>query len=242
MILRASGIVISVRKLQEGGALLKCFIEEEGIISGYHRPRNKYGSFPSYGDIGNLTWKVRLAEQLGYIEYESTQTIMQEVMYCKYKALILDSVLNLLVIALPEHIPYKHLFQQVVELLNYLKHETDIKKLAHAYIRFELLCFLQEIGFGMDLDKCVVTGSNQNLHYISPRSSAAVCEQVGQPYHDKLFHYPNFLFSEYPKWGEMLEGFKMGSYFLNKHLFHPHNKQMPHSRVMLQQVLMKAGL
>ena len=44
---------------------------------------------------------------------------------------------------------------------------------AEAYVRWEL-GLLEALGFALDLDRCAVTGSNDFLAYVSPRTGRAV--------------------------------------------------------------------
>jgi len=57
------------------------------------------------------------------------------------------------------------------------------------YVQLEL-AVLQMIGFGMNIEACVVTKEREHLRYISPKTGAAVVESVGRPYARQLFTYP----------------------------------------------------
>ena len=48
-------------------------------------------------------------------------------------------------------------------------------------IRFEL-AMLTELGFGLDLARCAVTGSPDDLSHVSPKSGKAVSRRAAQPY------------------------------------------------------------
>ena len=54
------------------------------------------------------------------------------------------------------------------------------------------LSCLNDLGFGLDLNQCAVTGKTNDLVYISPKSGRAVCADAGQPYADRLFKIPEF--------------------------------------------------
>ncbi len=45
---------------------------------------------------------------------------------------------------------------------------------------------LEELGFGLDLSKCAVTGVTDDLMYVSPRTGRAVSAEAGEPYKDRL--------------------------------------------------------
>ena len=59
-------------------------------------------------------------------------------------------------------------------------------------MRFELL-LLGELGFGLDLATCVVSGRTDDLVYVSPKSGRAVSRREGEPWKDKLLALPAFL-------------------------------------------------
>ena len=48
---------------------------------------------------------------------------------------------------------------------------------AGAYLAWEM-CLLDELGFGLDLSACAVTGVHEGLAYVSPRSGRAVSAQA----------------------------------------------------------------
>ena len=59
-------------------------------------------------------------------------------------------------------------------------------------VRFELQ-LLSEIGFGLDLERCVATGVSGDLVYVSPKSGRAVSRLAGEPWADKMLRLPAFL-------------------------------------------------
>ena len=69
--------------------------------------------------------------------------------------------------------------------------DLKLKDWLNKYILWELF-LLSEIGFGLDLKQCTISGSTENLIYISPNSGKAVSSSVGNKYHDKLFKLPVF--------------------------------------------------
>ena len=54
-----------------------------------------------------------------------------------------------------------------------------------ALVRYELL-LLAELGFGLDLERCAVTGANDDLVAVSPKSGRAVSAAEAEPYAGKL--------------------------------------------------------
>jgi DNA repair protein RecO (recombination protein O) len=102
--------------------------------------------------------------------------------------------------------------------------------------RFEL-ALLAELGFGLDLDACAVTGSAADLVYVSPKSGRAVSRGAGEPWHDRLLALPAFLSDEGPEeapaepTAEALKaGFALTGFFLARHVFEPRGEPLPEGR------------
>ena len=95
------------------------------------------------------------------------------------------------------------------------------------YVRLEL-GLLQELGFGLDLKKCAATGTREDLAYVSPRTGRAVSRVAAGPYKEKLLTLPGFLSTGgLPSDDEQLRlGFDLTGYFLERHVFWPHNKPL----------------
>src|SRR5262249_24866139 len=106
------------------------------------------------------------------------------------------------------------------------------------YIRLEL-GLLQELGFGLDLECCAVTGTRGDLAYVSPRTGSAVSRAAAEPYRDKLLALPSFLASGGPPVDddEVAIGLELTGHFLERHVFWPHNKPLPAARSRFMETL-----
>jgi DNA repair protein RecO (recombination protein O) len=111
------------------------------------------------------------------------------------------------------------------------------------YVRYEA-GLLEELGYGLDLSACAVSGSRDNLRYVSPKSARAVSAESGEAYKDKLLPLPQFLMSSQGgiNEGDVGDGLKLTGFFLERHVFHPHNKPLPEIRERLSEALSQAGL
>ncbi|MGX7836017.1 DNA repair protein RecO, partial [Campylobacter fetus subsp. venerealis] len=58
-----------------------------------------------------------------------------------------------------------------------------------AYLDWEML-LLDEMGFGLDLSSCAVTGALEGLAYVSPRSGRAVSRAGAGDWADRLLPLP----------------------------------------------------
>ena len=85
-------------------------------------------------------------------------------------------------------------------------------------MRFELL-LLAELGFGLDLDSCAVTGANDGLVAVSPRTGRAVSAAEAEPYADRLLPLPPFLREGgRANWDEILQGLALSGHFLERQI------------------------
>jgi DNA repair protein RecO (recombination protein O) len=93
---------------------------------------------------------------------------------------------------------------------------------------------LGELGFGLDLSACAVSGETGDLAYVSPRSGRAVSRSAGKPYHDRLLALPAFL--REGSAGDrqaVVAGLALTGYFLERHALSPQGKAMPAARMRL---------
>ena len=83
-----------------------------------------------------------------------------------------------------------------------------------ALVRYELL-LLAELGFGLDLDSCAVSGATDNLVAVSPRSGRAVSAAEAEPYAGKLLPLPRFVREGgQASWSDIAAGLDLTGHFL----------------------------
>jgi DNA repair protein RecO (recombination protein O) len=61
-----------------------------------------------------------------------------------------------------------------------------------AYLRWELV-LLEELGFGLDLSSCAVTGATEGLAFVSPKTGRAVTAAGAGDWADRLLPLPEGL-------------------------------------------------
>ena len=138
--------------------------------------------------------------------------------------------------ALPEREPHPAMFDGFSALLGALDHPGW----PVIYVRLEL-GLLQELGFGLDLTKCAATGATEDLAYVSPKTGRAVSRAAAGPYKEKLIELPAFLSTGgLPADDEELrKGLDLTGYFLERHVFWPHNKPLPAARARFMETLQR---
>jgi DNA repair protein RecO (recombination protein O) len=129
-------------------------------------------------------------------------------------AAAIEWVTVLIATVLPEGQPYPRLYQALDGLLGAIEAAPSASGWGAALVRFELL-LLAELGFGLDLTNCAVTGSNDNLVAVSPKSGRAVSAAEAAPYAGKLLKLPPFVREGgSASWEDILDGLSLTGHFL----------------------------
>lgn len=98
------------------------------------------------------------------------------------------------------------------------------------------LGLLDDLGFGLDLGECAATGRKDELIYVSPKSARAVSASAGEPYKDRLLALPAFLLAANgqdaaaPDGEQIVAGFALTGFFLQRHVWGPRGLDRPLSR------------
>ena len=184
------GIVLSAKKHGEHALIITLLTRENGRHIGLVRggaSHKQRGIFQT-GNLVSAQWKGRLSEHLGTYICELKYSYVAQLMDHPMHLLALTSATALLEMFLPEREPCYEVFESFSELIKILEKDHSWRE---KYVLWEkdLLSYL---GYGLDLSKCAVTGSTENLFYISPRTGRAVSRAAGEPYLKKLFLLPSF--------------------------------------------------
>jgi DNA repair protein RecO (recombination protein O) len=223
-------VVLGYRRFQDSLDIALVFSREHGLMRGVYR-RDKRHAQPQPGSVVSACWTARLAEQLGRFELETTQPA-PILLGNRLGLAALSSAVSLLHDLLPERHPYPVLYAALVNLIRAL---TANSHAAAAYLEFELI-LLQEAGYGLDVSRCAVTGTTEDLRYISPRTGRAVSSSAGAAYKDKLFPLlptlknPALAGNDWRTAGEAL---RILSAFLNALLHDEERRVMPAPRERL---------
>ena len=214
------GIVVSTKKYGESSLILSLFTENHGLHSGLIKFSNskKIRNIFQVGNICAVEWTGRLEVQLGYYKSEIEKSVSHYIINNSLKIDVLISLSSLLNKLLADRQVHSSLFLNTINFIHYLN--KNEKYWILKYIRWELN-FLSELGFGLDLSKCAVTGSKNNLQFISPKSGRAVSAEGAGEWRNKLFILPKFflLDNEYTDdKSELLKGIKITTFFLNRYV------------------------
>lgn len=217
IIWRDEGILLGLRKHGENTAIIEMFCEEHGLSRGVVRgaTSRKLAPILQPGTQLDVTWKARLEEHLGSFTVEPVRSRTAAALEARQALAGLSAVCGLLAFSLPEREPHRALYAHTLKLLDLL---GDLEVWPFAYLKWEVR-LLEDLGFGLDLSCCAVTGSQEELTYISPRTGRAVSKVGAGDWADKLLPLPGILRGQRSATlPDILDGLKVTGHFLNNHV------------------------
>jgi len=230
---RDQGALLSVRQHGETSAIIEVFTAEHGRHAGVVRggAGRKIAPVLQPGAQLDVTWRARLDEHLGAFKVEPVKSRAAVVMGDRLALAGLNAITGLLCFSLPERENHPLLYRHTITLLDLLGN-SDAWPLA--YLRWEL-ALLDELGFGLDLSKCAVTGALDDLAYVSPKTGRAVSAEAAGEWADRMLPLPESLLGHGTgELGDVAQGLRTTGYFLMNRLA-PQlgGNQLPHARQRL---------
>ena len=221
------GIIIKKKKYRESSLLITFFSLNHGINSGLVKGvlKKDFGTY----EIGNrvhIRSTFRLDDQLWNCRFELIKNNSVNYFDDQNRLNALLTVCSIIDLSLPKNNPQATIYNQTINLIeDFLCDEWIVK-----YIFWELF-LLSELGYGLDLEKCVVSGKRENLIYISPKSGKAVSEEKGREYKEKLLKLPKFLVKNNvkPSKDSLKQALSLSGFFIDKFL-KKNNKKLPFCR------------
>ncbi|MCB8874289.1 DNA repair protein RecO [Acidisoma silvae] len=233
------GIVLDARAYGDADLIVSTFTAGQGLHKGLVRggaSRRQVALWQS-GNLAALRWVGRLPEQLGHLTGEMVQAIAPGAMDDALSLALLRAACATAAGALPEREPQPASFSALLNLLPriaaQLASPADL-------VRFEL-SLLTDLGYGLDLSSCAVTGATQNLAFVSPRTGRAVTTEAAGAWAGKLLPLPAFLRpganiggEDAAEWRDAL---RLTGHFLERDAFGHHHQPLPEARRHLYQMV-----
>lgn len=214
---RDQGILLSSRRHGETSAIIEVFTPSHGRHAGVVRggTSRKIAPILQPGAQLDLTWRARLEDHIGSFVVEPLRSRAAVAMGDRLALAGLNAVTALLGFALPEREAHLALYQKTEALLDLLE-QGDLWPLA--YLRWEVF-LLEELGYRLDFGSCAVTGSTQDLIYVSPKSGRAVSRAGAGEWAERLLPLPEVLRGLGQALdAEIAQAFVTTGYFLSAHL------------------------
>ncbi|HEX8383999.1 MAG TPA: DNA repair protein RecO [Sphingomonas sp.] len=217
MHIRADAIILSTRNHGEHGVVARALTREHGVQPGYVRGGRSRRLRPVL-QPANLVlgeWRARTGEQLAGLTVEliASRAALHDQ---PLAAAALQWATTLAAAALPEAQPYPYIHDALGGVLDAIEAAPSARGWAAALARYELVV-LAELGFGLDLERCTVTGEEGALAYVSPRSGAGVSRAGAVGYESKLLPLPGFLTEGgEADWPDIFAALRLSEHFLSR--------------------------
>lgn len=235
-------IACALRSHGEHGAIVRLMTPEHGLIAAYVRGARGRRMRPVLiaGNVVQAQLSARTEAQLPQATLEllhSRGPLLSEPL----PAAAIEWATVLTATALPEGQPYPRLYSALDGLLDAIEAAPSASGWGSALVRYELL-LLSELGFGLDLERCAVTGANDQLVAVSPKSGRAVSAAEAEPFAGKLLPLPPFVREGGgASWEEIGQGLALTGHFLLRDLITERSRPVAEARARLVDRLRRAG-
>jgi len=233
------GVILSMRPHGESAAIIEIFSRAQGRQPGVVRggAARRMAAHLQPGTQVMAHWQARLSDHMGAFTVEPLRS-RAHLMADRLALAALSSVCALCCVTLPERAPHPDLWQRTVGLLDGL----GAAGWPTAYLRWEL-ALLEELGYGLDLSACAVTGATADLAYVSPRTGRAVSRAGAGDWAEKLFPLPEGIAGTAPlSAAALVQGLAITSHFLTRELAEDHRgRPLPEARGRLVDLLARSA-
>ncbi|MCH9779959.1 MAG: DNA repair protein RecO, partial [Alphaproteobacteria bacterium] len=227
---RDEGLVLSSTQLGERRFLVCVFTKDHGKRLGVTHKR-----FDSALRV-DVQWTGREHHQLGRFTPHPLSDQVTVWPTASTVGLAMLSMTELLADTLPEADPEPALFALTDRTLSAthrltqqtmptkhpaMLHSASLHWLS-AYVLWEV-ALLSHLGYRLALDQCAVTGVEDGLCFVSPKTGRAVTEEVGAPYRRLMLPLPQFMTqaSEQDATSQDIrDGLTLTGHFLERHAIH----------------------
>lgn len=228
----APAIILDVRPFGEGDAVATVMTEAHGAHRGLARGGASRGGAALWqpGNLAQVRWVGRLVDQLGSFSAELVHPAAALAMDDALQLAMLTAACAVAEGALPEREAHPRVFDGLLRLIARLAGGAD---LLAEQVRWEAL-LLTELGYGLDLSSCPVTGAAEGLAYVSPKSGRALSEEGAGSWAPRMLPLPPLLLGagdgDPVQWRD---GLRLTGHFLARDVFGLRHLPLPRARQAL---------
>jgi DNA repair protein RecO (recombination protein O) len=228
----APAVVLDARPYGEADMLVTVMTEAHGLHRGLARAGAARGHIATWqpGNMLQVHWLARLADQLGSFSGDMIYPAASHAMDDPLALAMLSAICATAEGALPERQPHPRIFAGLISLLPRV---TMGEAVLGDLIQWEMTV-LSDLGYGLDLSVCAVTGETANLAFVSPKTGRAVTREGAGVWASRLLPLPGFLVSgnraDAIAWRD---GLRLTGHFLARDAFGHHHRPLPRARIML---------
>jgi len=192
----SDGILLSARPHGESAAIIEVLTADHGRHAGlvHGGQGRRLSPVLQPGNQLRLAWRARLEDQLGTFGVDTLRDRAGQLMEDRRSLAGLSAVTGLLRYALPERLPLPGVMDATAALLDLM---AVTPSWPVAYLRWEM-GLLDTLGYGLSLGVCAVTGSRDDLAYVSPRTGRAVSRKGAGDWADRLLPLPYCMLGQGP--------------------------------------------
>lgn len=214
---RDEGVLLATRPHGESSLIAQIFTAEHGRHAGVIRggTSRKMAPILQPGAQLDVAWRARLDAHIGSFTVEPVRSRAAQVLASRLALAGLNAVTALLAFALPERQAHADLYLRSQQLLDLLG-QDDLWPLA--YLQWEMR-LLEDLGYGLDLSECAVTGATTDLVFVSPKTGRAVSAMGAGDWASRLLPLPPILLGAGADTNvEIRQGLDVTGYFLSEKL------------------------
>lgn len=208
-------IMLGLREHGEHGAVVRMLTPEHGLQAAYVRGARGRRMRPVLiaGNLVDARLSALTDSHLPRAEIELTHS-RAPLLGEPLPAAAIEWATALTATALPERQSYPRLYSALDGLLAAVESAPAASGWGAGLVLYELL-LLAELGFGLDLQQCAVSGASDDLVAVSPRSGRAICAAESAPFSGKLLRLPPFMISGgAARIADVLDGLALTGHFL----------------------------
>ncbi|WP_281300230.1 MULTISPECIES: DNA repair protein RecO [unclassified Iodidimonas] len=241
----APSLILSAGRYGEHHAIIDVLTAEHGRWRGLVRggKGRRLSGLLQPGNEIEMAWRARLESQLGTVTVEPRHSRAGSLMDDPARLSALVSLCATLAACLPEREAHPGVYRAAIAFLDLLEDQriTEIAWGA-ALVQVEM-GLLADLGYGLDLSACAVSGAVDDLIYVSPKSGRAVSADAGAPWQHRLLPLPGFLLARpnlreardaLPK-SAIADGLKLTGFFLERLVSDCHARPLPGERLRVLQ-------
>jgi DNA repair protein RecO (recombination protein O) len=225
-------IVLAAQPYGEGDAVATVMTEAQGAHRGLARGGLARGHAATWqpGNVVKARWVARLPEQLGSLSAELVHPAAALAMEDALALAVLRAACATAEGALPEREAHPRVF---AGLLNLLVRLAAGPPLLADLVRWEA-ALLADLGYGLDLSACALSGATEGLAWVSPRTGRAVADAAAGTWRDRLLRLPPLLLDESAGRAEdWRDGLRLTGHFLARDAFGHQHRPLPAARAAL---------
>ncbi len=228
------GVLLRLQEFGEDQLIGVFLTQKHGCVRGimpFRVSDKKRDKIIHPGSRAQVRWKARLSEHLGRFDIDPEYSPLAKLMHDPEALAGLSAICSIVETWTPAHEPHENLYFMLQTMINDLTSSTWPVK----YVQFEVE-LLRELGFGLDLETCALTGAKSNLIYVSPDTGRALSEKAipVRNQEDGLLDLPSFLsptrVNDEWTWDQILQGMELTGHFFQGHLCEASSKSMPIAR------------